>query len=68
MVEFCNACGTSLPKGDLTFLRGQVYTSHDYICPSCQLPANPLRTREAAAPEPKEDGELVFRKGEVRSE
>jgi hypothetical protein len=69
MVEFCTACGTSLPKGDLTVKGGKIFTSHDYDCPSCEKPANPAK---APAPEeavdPSPDRELVFKKGAVESQ
>lgn len=68
MVEFCNSCGTSLPKGDLTIKNGQAYTSHDYHCPICRQPANPKPAKETPAPEPSEENDLVIRDGETRTE
>ncbi len=69
MVEFCTACGTSLPKGDLTVKGGKVFTSHDYDCPSCHKPANPDKSPAAAGgPEPSPEQDLVFKKGTVKSE
>jgi len=41
MVEFCTVCGTSLPKGDLSFQKGKMFTSSDYTCPHCGKLANP---------------------------
>ena len=67
MVEFCTICGTSLPKGDLTFKAGQVFTSPDYSCPSCSQIANPAQD-EPAAPEAQPDKDLVFKKGQVKDE
>jgi ribosomal protein S27E len=68
MVEFCTVCGTSLPKGDLSVKDGSVYTSHDYNCPSCGKTANPSKGGDAEAPEISVDSDLVFKKGDVRSE
>ena len=68
MVEFCTICGTSLPKGDLTVKGGSIFTSHDYNCPSCHKTANPAKGGEAAAPEISIDSDLVFKKGNVKSE
>lgn len=67
MVEFCTVCGTSLPKGDLTIKGGKLFTSHDYDCPSCGKTANPAPP-EAEKPQAEPDHDLVFRKGEVKSE
>lgn len=67
MVEFCTVCGTSLPKGDLTVKGGKLFTSHDYDCPSCGKTANPAPS-EADRPQAEPDHDLVFRKGEVKSE
>lgn len=67
MVEFCNACGMSLPKGDLSFKAGKSYTSHDYTCPSCNKIANPA-TPEPQAPEAGEAADLVIRNGKVERE
>ncbi len=66
MVEFCNACGTSLPTGDLTFKEGKSYTSHDYTCPKCNQNANP--STEPDLPEPDDTNDLVIKSGEVKSE
>lgn len=68
MVEFCNSCGTSLPKGDLTFRSGKTYTSHDYTCPQCRKVANPDKAPKKSQPEPVEERDLVFKKGEIKSE
>ena len=51
MVEFCTVCGTSLPKGDLTVKGGNIFTSHDYDCPSCHKPANPDKSHPVEKPE-----------------
>lgn len=67
MVEFCTVCGTSLPKGDLTIKGGQLFTSHDYDCPSCGKTANPAPP-EVEKPQAEPDRDLVFRKGEVKPE
>ena len=70
MVEFCTQCGTSLPKGDLTFRKGALFTSPDYTCPHCGKPANPNVPGDHVhpAPEPTPDKDVVFRKGEAKSE
>jgi hypothetical protein len=68
MVEFCTVCGTSLPKGDLTVKGGRIFTSHDYDCPSCHNPANPDKSHDHDRPEPDPDHDLVFKKGNVKSE
>jgi len=68
MVEFCNACGTSLPKGDLTIKAGKLYTSHDYNCPECRKVANPDKNKKAEAPEPDADKEIVIKDGKVSKE
>jgi hypothetical protein len=68
MVEFCTACGTSLPKGDLTVKGGEIFTSHDYDCPSCHKPANPDKSGAGDAPEAASERDLVFKKGIVKSE
>lgn len=67
MVEFCGSCGTSLPKGDLTFQRGKMFTSPDYHCPSCGEVANPPKEPEAAV-DPSPESDLVFKKGEIGKE
>ncbi len=67
MVEFCTVCGTSLPKGDLTYRQGKAFTSTDYSCPSCGKLANP-QTEDGGAPEPADDGDMVFKKGKVELE
>jgi hypothetical protein len=68
MVEFCTICGTSLPKGDLTVKGGSIFTSHDYNCPSCGKTANPGKGGAGAEPEISPDSDLVFKKGNVKSE
>ena len=69
MVEFCTLCGTSLPKGDLTVKGGEIFTSHDYDCPSCHKTANPAKPHEhAAGPEVSAETDLVIKKGFVKSE
>jgi len=68
MVEFCTICGTSLPKGDLSVKGGSVFTSHDYNCPSCGKTANPSKREDASEPEISLDSDLVFKKGNVKSE
>ena len=65
MVEFCTVCGTSLPKGDLSFKGGKMFTSPDYTCPSCGKTANPGHTHEEPAPEPAAEQDIVFKKGQV---
>jgi hypothetical protein len=65
MVEFCTVCGTSLPKGDLSFKGGKMFTSSDYTCPSCGKLANPGHTHESTVPEASPDQDLVFKKGQV---
>lgn len=68
MVEFCTICGTSLPKGDLTVKGGSIFTSHDYSCPSCGKTANPAKDGSESVPEISVDNDLVFKKGDVKSE
>lgn len=68
MVEFCASCGTSLPKGDLTFRDGKLFTSPDYVCPSCERPANPQSETTKESPEPEPDRDLVIRKGKAQQE
>lgn len=68
MVEFCTVCGTSLPKGDLTFLKGKMFTSPDYNCPSCGKTANPGAAQGKESPEPEAEKDLIFKKGEVKGE
>ena len=63
MVEFCTACGTSLPKGDLTFKGGELFTSRDFTCPDCGDLANP--STEAATPVPTAEKDVVIKKGKV---
>ena len=68
MVEFCTICGTSLPKGDLSVKGGSIFTSHDYNCPSCGKVANPEKGAAGPEPEITVDSDLVFKKGNVKSE
>lgn len=69
MVEFCTACGTSLPKGDLTIKKGKVFTSIDFDCPSCHKPANPQGDEtKPAVPEPDGEKDLVIKKGQAQAE
>lgn len=70
MVEFCTACGTSLPKGDLTIRKGKLFTSPDYVCPSCCKPANPNAEpkQKPEAPEPDPETDIVIRKGKASTE
>jgi hypothetical protein len=68
MVEFCTACGTSLPKGDLTIKGGRLYTSPDYTCPSCNGTANPAKDADVEPPAPGPEQDLVFRRGEAGTE
>ncbi len=68
MVEFCTACGTSLPKGDLTIRGGKLFTSHDYVCPTCRKPANPDKAPAKADPEAGPEGDLIIKKGTVSRE
>ncbi|MEK7467829.1 MAG: hypothetical protein AAB074_10485 [Planctomycetota bacterium] len=39
MVVFCVRCDTSLPLADVTIKSGKEYTSPDYLCPMCHMPA-----------------------------
>ena len=68
MVEFCTVCGTSLPKGDLTVKGGHIFTSPDYTCPSCGKPANPAKEHHHEEPDAGPERDLVFKKGQVKSE
>jgi hypothetical protein len=70
VVEFCQQCGGSLARGDLTFWMGEMFTSADYLCPLCGKSANPAAPKaEASLPEdPKPEQDLVFRKGRMESQ
>ncbi len=68
MVEFCKACGTSLPRGDVTINKGKLFTSHDYVCPSCGGAANPDPEADEAIPDPETDSEMTFKDGELSIE
>ncbi len=68
MVEFCTVCGTSLPKGDLSFKGGRLFTSSDYNCPSCGQLANPDTAPAPSSPEPGPSRDILFRKGEIKGE
>lgn len=68
MVEFCGSCGTSLPKGDLTFKKGKLFTSADYVCPSCRKVANPKGEELKREVEPDDDQDIVIRKGKASKE
>jgi hypothetical protein len=68
MVEFCGACGTSLPKGDLTFKKGKLFTSPDYKCPSCGKVANPKGEEHVHQIEPDSSKEIVIKKGKASQE
>lgn len=67
-VEFCVNCKQSLPRGDLSFKKGQAYTSYDYACPHCGKTANPDPKSTAPDPEPAPGKDLVIRDGEIKSE
>lgn len=69
MVEFCTVCGTSLPKGDLTFKDGKLFTSPDYTCPSCGQTANPEKGPPSEPPAvPESTRDIVFKKGQATKE
>ena len=70
MVEFCGSCGTSLPKGDLTIKGGKLFTSADYVCPSCKKPANPAVDSQAKqeGPEPTADRDIRIKQGKATLE
>jgi ssDNA-binding Zn-finger/Zn-ribbon topoisomerase 1 len=69
MVEFCTNCGTSLPKGDLTIKGGELFTSHDYTCPTCRNTANPEKKgKKAPEPEAGPDADLMIKDGAVNKE
>ena len=68
MVEFCGACGTSLPKGDVTIRGGKLFTSHDYVCPTCHKPANPEKGAAKADPEADAGSDLLIKKGTITRE
>ncbi|MHC4605673.1 MAG: hypothetical protein ACYTAF_01900 [Planctomycetota bacterium] len=65
MVEFCSACGTSLPGGDLSFRKGKMFTSPGFVCPSCKKSAGPAEGGEKPIPEPEAGKVLVFKDGKV---
>lgn len=68
MVEFCGACGTSLPKGDLTIRGGEIFTSADYVCPHCGKLANPAGGEKHEHPAPEADQDVVVKQGRARLE
>ncbi len=69
MVEFCGACGTSLPKGDVTIKKGKLFTSPDYTCPSCGKQANANGPGKAEVEiEPDPDKDIVIKKGKANRE
>ena len=68
MVEFCTLCETSLPKGDLTVKKGEIFTSHDYTCPDCGDIANPPKKAEKKELLPTKEKDVVFRKGKAEKE
>ncbi len=68
MVEFCTVCETSLPKGDLTVKKGEIFTSHDYSCPDCGKIANPEKKSGKKEPFPTAEKDVVFRKGKAEEE
>ena len=68
MVQFCTLCGTSLPKGDLTIKKGEIFTSHDYSCPDCGDVANPDKKTKKKELLPTKSKDVVFRKGKVEKE
>ena len=66
MVEFCIACKSSLPKGDVTVVEGKVFTSHDYTCPFCSEPANPgPAPKRRDPPEPTDQKDVLIRQGDA---
>jgi len=70
MVEFCQQCGGSLARGDLTFWMGEMFTSGDYTCPFCGRLANPEGPKiEVDAPQaPDPDADIIFRRGKAESQ
>ncbi len=68
MVEFCTNCGGALPKGDLTIKGGELFTSHDYVCPNCRNVANPDKAKKPVAPEPDTEHDLVIKQGTTNKE
>jgi hypothetical protein len=68
MVEFCTNCGAALPKGDVTIRGGELFTSHDYVCPNCNNVANPLKGEKPVDPEPDQDHDVVISDGNQQKE
>jgi acetone carboxylase gamma subunit len=68
MVEFCGSCGTSLPKGDLTIKKGKLFTSGDYVCPTCGKLANAKAEEHVHEVEPDMDKDIVIKKGKASNE
>ena len=70
MVEFCTQCGTSLPRGDLSFLHGKMYTSRDFICTHCGKPANPGKPEDHKhdLPAPTAENDVIIKKGKATLE
>ena len=67
MVEFCKACKSSLPKADITFTDGEMFASHDYLCPFCKEPANPAPVKHSqthAPPSPSEENDVLIKDGQ----
>lgn len=63
MVEFCDNCKSSLPRADLTIAGGELFPSHDYICPFCSQPATPQKQVTSDIPVPSNEKDVIIRAG-----
>lgn len=65
MVEFCGNCNSSLPRADLTVARGEIFLSHDYVCPFCKEPASGRNVESKDLPLPSENKDVVVSDGKA---
>ncbi len=65
MVEFCDNCKSSLPKADLTIAGGELFPSHDYICPFCNEPSSPKKEGTIELPLPSDKMDIVIGAGKA---
>ena len=63
MVEFCGNCQSSLPRADLTVARGEIFLSHDYVCPFCKTPASSKNVESNDQPLPSDKKDVVVTGG-----
>lgn len=65
MVEFCDNCKSSLPKADLTIAGGELFPSHDYVCPFCSEPSSPQKQGTTDLPLPSDNKDIVIGAGKT---